>query len=95
MVATGQIEAGRAYGRTRRSRCLVKAREHRDDIPPAVVVVLVVAELPRLAFHEGEQSDRVARVEPTQTLTAARGDRRDHELQATVPESDGGVEGAP
>ena len=36
MVATGQIEAGRAYGRTRRSRCLVKAREHRDDIPAMV-----------------------------------------------------------
>ena len=59
MVATGQLEADRADGRTDRSRCLVQLRDHRDDVTP-LVVVDDPAELPRLAFHEGEEGNRVA-----------------------------------
>ena len=76
MMATGQIEAGRAYGRADRSRCLVQLRDHRDDVPP-LVVVDDPAELPRLAFHEGEEGDRVAWVEPAHRVAPrARGSAR-------------------
>ena len=94
VMATRQIEARRAHGRTDRSRCLVELRQHRDDGTAAVVVVFEVAELSCLAFDEREESDRVVRIEPAQRLPVACGERRDHEVQAGTPESDRGVEGA-
>ena len=66
--------------------------EHRHD--GGAFRRLVVAEPTRLAGYEREQGDRVAWPEPTHRLAAARGHRRDHELEAAVAECDRGVERA-
>ena len=89
MASPGDREAGAAHGW--RDRRLVKLREHGED--GFSIAVFVAAELPRLAFDEREESDCVLRTESAQRLTVTRGDRRDHELQATVAESDRGIEG--